>query len=43
MSPGVVSTIKSKFKWGPRERAGESRESLKEAKHHTCERLRDPE
>lgn len=43
MSPGVVSTIKSKFKWGPRERAGESRESLKEAKHHTCERRRDPE
>ncbi len=43
MSPGVVSTIKSKFKWGPRERAGESRESLKEAKHHTCERCRDPE
>lgn len=43
MSPGVVSTIKSKFKWGPRKRAGESRESLKEAKHHTCERRRDPE
>lgn len=36
MSPGVVSTIKSKFKWGPCERAGES--SLKKAKHHTCER-----